>query len=124
MREEENILRKVGTQNPFTVPEGYFDNLTSEIMAFIPEETSAKVVKMPTLWDRIKPWTYMAAMFAGAALLIRLGSSSNNEATITNQLAADESELEMKYISTIVDGAMMDDYSLYVYLSDLNMEEE
>ena len=124
MREEENILRKVGTQNPFTVPEGYFDNLTSEIMAFIPEETPAKVVKMPTLWDRIKPWTYMAAMFAGAALLIRLGSSSNNEATITNQLAADESELEMKYISTIVDGAMMDDYSLYVYLSDLNMEEE
>lgn len=121
MREEDKILRKVGTENPFKVPEGYFDNLTSEIMTFIPEETPAKVVKMPTIWDKMKPWAYMAAMFAGAALLIRIGSSSD-ETTMTNQLAIDETEQEMKYISTIVDGAMMDDYALYVYLSDMNEE--
>lgn len=121
MREEDNMLRKVGTQNPFKVPEGYFDNLTSEIMTFIPEETPNKVVKMPTLWDKMKPWAYMAAMFAGAALLIRIGSSSN-ETTITNQMAIDDTEQEMKYISTIVDGAMMDDYALYVYLSGMNEE--
>ena len=121
MREEENILKKVGTENPFKVPEGYFENLTSEIMAFIPEETPTKVVKMPTLWDRMKPWAYMAAMFVGAAMLIRIGSSSN-EPAITNQLALDDNELEMEYISTIVDGAMMDDYSLYMCLSDMNEE--
>ena len=121
MREEENILKKVGTENPFKVPEGYFENLTSEIMAFIPEETRTKVVKMPTLWDRMKPWAYMAAMFVGAAMLIRIGSSSN-EPAITNQLALDDNELEMEYISTIVDGAMMDDYSLYMFLSDMNEE--
>ena len=121
MREEENILKKVGTENPFKVPEGYFENLTSEIMAFIPEETPTKVVKMATLWDRMKPWAYMAAMFVGAAMLIRIGSSSN-EPTITNQLALDDNELEMEYISTIVDGAMMDDYSLYMFLSDMNEE--
>ncbi len=121
MREEENILKKVGTENPFKVPEGYFENLTSEIMAFIPEETPTKVVKMPTLWDRMKPWAYMAAMFVGAAMLIRIGSSSN-EPAITNQLALDDNKLEMEYISTIVDGAMMDDYSLYMFLSDMNEE--
>ena len=121
MREEENILKKVGTENPFKVPEGYFENLTSEIMAFIPEETPTKVVKMPTLWDRMKPCAYMAAMFVGAAMLIRIGSSSN-EPAITNQLALDDNELEMEYISTIVDGAMMDDYSLYMFLSDMNEE--
>ena len=121
MREEENILKKVGTENPFKVPEGYFENLTSEIMAFIPEETPTKVVKMPTLWDRMKPWAYMAAMFVGAAMLIRIGSSSN-EPAITNQLALDDNELEMEYISTIVDGAMMDDYSFYMFLSDMNEE--
>ena len=121
MREEENILKKVGTENPFKVPEGYFENLTSEIMAFIPEETPTKVVKMPTLWDRMKPWANMAAMFVGAAMLIRIGSSSN-EPAITNQLALDDNELEMEYISTIVDGAMMDDYSLYMFLSDMNEE--
>ena len=50
----------------------------------------------------------MAAMFVGAAMLIRIGSSSN-EPAITNQLALDDNELEMEYISTIVDGAMMDE---------------
>jgi hypothetical protein len=69
----------------------------------------------------MKPWAYMAAMFVGAAMLIRIGSSSN-EPTITNQLALDDNELEMEYISTIVDGAMMDDYSLYMFLSDMNEE--
>ena len=32
MKEEDEILRKVGTGNAFKVPEGYFENLTSEVM--------------------------------------------------------------------------------------------
>ena len=36
MKEEDKLLRKVGTTNPFTVPEGYFENLTSEVMNRLP----------------------------------------------------------------------------------------
>ena len=38
MKEEDNIRKKVSTENPFTVPEGYFDNLTDEIMSKLPEK--------------------------------------------------------------------------------------
>lgn len=38
MKEEDNILKKVGKKNSFKVPEGYFENLTSEVMGKLPEK--------------------------------------------------------------------------------------
>lgn len=121
MKEEEAILRKVGTKNPFTVPEGYFEGLTSDVMNHLPEkEASVLLQKEPTLWEKVKPWVYMAAMFAGAALLIRVGSVDSE--TPMHQLASDEAEQEMEYINSVVDNSMLDDYELYVYLSDTGVE--
>lgn len=117
MREEDNILRKAGLENPFQVPEGYFDNLTAQVMDKLPErEVVSATQQEPTMWQKVKPLLYMAAMFAGAALLIRIGSSNENVPNDT--LALDETEEEIVYISQMVDASMMDDYSLYVYLTD------
>ncbi|MDO4164148.1 MAG: hypothetical protein Q4D56_07140 [Bacteroides sp.] len=122
MKEEDNILRKVGTENPFRVPEGYFENLTSDVMSRLPEkESSAFRQKEPTLWDKVKPWMYMAAMFVGAALIIRIGSASRADSS-TDQVAVDETETEIEYINAVMDNSMLDDYSLYVYLTDASAE--
>ena len=122
MKEEDNILRKVGTGNPFHVPDGYFENFTSEVMQRLPEkEKPAFVMKEPTLWDKVKPWIYMAAMFAGAALIIRVASDDRQKAAVAEQLAGevvDMEELSDEDISLAVDNTMLDDYSLYVYLAD------
>ena len=70
MKEEDNILKKVGKENVFRVPDGYFENLTSEVMSRLPEkETPAIIKREPTKWERIKPWVYMTAMFAGFCIL-------------------------------------------------------
>ena len=37
MKEEDELLRKCGTKNPFTVPEGYFENFSKELMEKLPE---------------------------------------------------------------------------------------
>lgn len=64
MKEEDTILKKVGTGSPFRVPEGYFENITSEIMPLLPEKEKTDFdVHNPTVWQKIKPWLYMAAMF-------------------------------------------------------------
>ena len=42
MKEEDNILKKVGRENSFKVPEGYFENLTSEVMGKLPEKELLK----------------------------------------------------------------------------------
>ena len=122
MKEEDNILKKVGKENVFRVPDGYFENLTSEVMSRLPEkETPAFIKKEPTKWERIKPWLYMTAMFVGAALIIRVASSDRTPAA-TDRMAADETETEMEYINMAVDNSMLDDYSLYVYLADSDAE--
>ena len=122
MKEEDNILKKVGTENAFRVPEGYFENFTSELMNRLPEkEKLAFEQKEPTMWERVKPWAYMAAMFVGAALIIRVASSDRTPAA-TDRMAADETETEMEYINMAVDNSMLDDYSLYVYLADSDAE--
>lgn len=88
MKEEDNMLKKVGTENAFRVPEGYFENFTSELMNRLPEkEKLAFEQKEPTMWERVKPWAYMAAMFVGAALIIRVASSDRTPAA-TDRMAA------------------------------------
>ncbi len=119
MKQEDNILRKVGTGNPFKVPEGYFENLTSEVMNKLPEkEKTTLKIKEPTMWDRVKPWIYMAAMFAGAALIIRVASGEHKK---TDEVAV-STDMEDQYINTVLSGSMIDDYSLYVYLTDAGAE--
>lgn len=124
MKEEDSILKKVGKENGFRVPDGYFENLTSEVMSRLPEkETPAFIKKEPTKWEKIKPWLYMTAMFAGAALIIRVASADRVPAT--DNIAMDEPETEVvsdEYISTVLDNSMLADYSLYVYLSDASAE--
>lgn len=122
MKEEDNIIKKVGTENTFRVPERYFENLTSKIMNQLPEKEKVLVKqKESTKWDRVKPWVYMAAMFVGAAMIIRVASIDRTPAA-TDRVATDETEKEMEYINMAVDNSMMDDYSLYIYLADSDTE--
>ena len=72
MGKEDNILRKVGTQNPFRVPEHYFEDFTQELMNKLPEKEPMQYLPEPTLWQRVKPWVYMAAMFVGIMLSVRI----------------------------------------------------
>ena len=122
MKEEDKIQKKIGTENPFRVPEGYFENLTSEVMNRLPEKEKLIAVQTePTMWQKVRPWLYMTAMFIGAALIIRV-ASSNHAPAASDCMAADETEVEMEYIDMAVDNTMLDDYSLYVYLADSDSE--
>lgn len=123
MKEEDTLLKKIGKEHSFKVPEGYFENLTSEVMNKLPEKEKVALMEEPTAWTRMKPWVYMAAMFVGAALIIRVASSDHK--AMTDEVTGIPAETEAVFdqmIDVAVDGAMMDDYSLYVYLSDAGAE--
>ena len=109
----------------FRVPDGYFESLTQRVMERLPEaeaetaQASAEVITLaePTLWQRVRPWLYLAAMFVGAAFIIRMASPSAEEQAAA--LAHEEAESqEIEYIENALDAAMMDDYSLYMYLAE------
>ncbi len=64
-------LDEIEKRNPFKVPENYFADFNQEIMNKLPEKKAA-APKQITLWERVKPWIYMAAMFVGFYFLINL----------------------------------------------------
>ena len=125
MKEEDILLKKLGKEDSFKVPDGYFENLTSEVMNKLPEKEKVVFKEEPvSTWTRLKPLLYMAAMFVGAALIIRV-ASSDRKSVADIDVAATEIETEVisdEMIDMALDRAMLDDYSLYVYLTDASVE--
>ena len=73
MKEEDILLKKLGKGNSFKVPDGYFENLASEVMNKLPEKEKVVFKEEPvSTWTRLKPLLYMAAMFVGAAGFIAI----------------------------------------------------
>ena len=125
MNEDKELKERIGKDNPFKVPEGYFENLTSDIMNNIPDDSGQANTSLP-LWSRVKPWFYMAAMFCGILFSARIfiHKSATDTIPAPDMSAAYEEEfLPNSLIDPIGNQTMMDDYSLYVYINS-NTEEE
>ena len=119
MGKEDNILRKVGTGNPFRVPEHYFDNFTEELMGKLPEKEPLPFSTEPTPWERVKPWVYMAAMFCGIMLSVRIfvGEPLKDEFTISQ---AEAEMLPEEEWENFIRRAFDDNYETYLFLTEAN----
>lgn len=117
MGKEENILRKVGTGNPFRVPDHYFEHFTQELMNKLPEKESIPTMPEITLWQRVKPWIYMTAMFCGIMLSVRIfvGEPKKEEFP---PIQIEAENLPDEDWEIMIEHIMMDDYTLYQYLTD------
>ena len=123
MKEENELRKKYGAPNPFSVPEGYFENLAGKVMEQLPEKESQPQPEV-TMWERVRPWVYMAAMFCGLMLSVRMfvGEKETQSPAAGTMGDMEFSEVPDEYIDPIVDQTMMDDYTLYEYLTDADTE--
>ncbi len=71
MKTEHNILEKVGGKTGYTVPDNYFDSVRSKIMENLPEYQEKKPEKL-SMWNKVQPYIYMAAMFAGIWCMMKM----------------------------------------------------
>lgn len=98
-----NKLNEIDKKNPFTVPENYFSRFNDEIMNRLPEKKIVKPKKV-TMWDKAKPWVYMAAMFLGMFFMIQLltKNTGNRQQNSANQAAGIQStQFTDDYWSTV-----------------------
>ena len=118
MKEENKIISKVGTKNPFKVPDGYFTDFTQELMNKLPEKEILYANQEVTLWQRVKPWIYMTAMFCGIMLSVRIFVDKPNKddfPTISQSMIDSLSDEEWQII---IERSMIDEYTLYQFLTD------
>ena len=77
-----DIENKLPKSDGLTVPEGYFDDFASRMTAMLPERPEldelldgAEAPVLPrTFWQKVRPYVYMAAMFAGVWCMLKLFS--------------------------------------------------
>ena len=122
MGKEDNIFKKAGTDNPFSVPDHYFEDFSRNLMAKLPEKEPLPLPEEPTLWQRVKPWIYMAAMFCGIMLSVRVFVGEPQKEEIPHINVADAENIPDEDWEIIIDRTMMDDYTIYQYLTDANFD--
>ena len=73
MKEENSyILTKLGKDPGFKVPEHYFDDFNKRMAESLPEVKITPVDARPSMWVRVRPYVYMAAMFAGIWCMMKV----------------------------------------------------
>lgn len=76
MKQEQDILTKLDHKDGMTVPQGYFANFVKHMEETLPQrpELQAAVLPQPprSLWQRVRPYAYMAAMFAGVWCMLKM----------------------------------------------------
>lgn len=71
-----NILEKNNRRRGMTVPEGYFEDFAARMASSLPEQPWETAAAVPTprrtFWQTVKPYVYMAAMFAGIWCMMKV----------------------------------------------------
>ena len=90
MKDDKDLMAKCGKERPFKVPDGYFEHFHEQLMSQLPETApTAEPASKVTLMTRIKPWIYMAAMFAGIIFMVQ-GLMYVQETQLANGIASAE----------------------------------
>lgn len=109
--EKENILDKIGRRDGMTVPEGYFADFQQRMEAMLPyneeAETQSKTAAPRSFWGRVRPFVYMAAMFAGVWCMVKMFSMLGTSGV---DLSIENNE--------VLSSALSDDTFIYEYLRD------
>lgn len=124
MKDMNSNLDKFKGDNPFKTPQGYMDGLNDLIMSQLPVKESKKAIQI-TFAQRVRPWLYLAAVFAGLGLFFKavigpdfIGKqntsdslyvqSSVSEGTMSALSSAEDKEyqeyIENKYANYVLEG--------------------
>lgn len=127
MKTNSKKLEEIRKENPFRVPENYFEHFNQEIMNRLPEKDFF-VPRTVSLWDKVKPWVYMAAMFLGLYFTIQFlttktGTQQTPSAAIqqpliapqANQYWSNASVTEDEFYQYLEDQLVEDNYYDYIY---------
>ena len=129
INEEDYLNSKMGKRNPFTVPEGYFEQLTQQVMDKIPQAvtTEMKPVRKPAkiaVMKRLRPWLYAAACICVGVFIAAIAFNDRSEVATpqpaSQQIAVNEptdyNYYSDSYIDEEADYAMIDNQEIYACL--------
>ncbi|MFZ4455362.1 MAG: hypothetical protein ACOYOT_03995 [Bacteroidales bacterium] len=112
MNKLDDIKKQYGQKTPFSVPENYFEQFSEYMMAQLPEKEKKMTVKI-TMWKRVKPILYLAAMFTAAIWAVNLFVTKKPVVPVHSAVVV-SAEQDAESVSLAMS---VDDYSLYEYMN-------
>lgn len=100
-QDDSTILKKYGKNPGFKVPENYFEDFNKRMTEMLPDVEITPVDAKPTMWQRIRPLVYMAAMFAGIWCMMQVFS---------NFVASDNLDSVRAVAEKLQDDSNLDDF--------------
>ena len=124
---ERNRIEILRDRQPFRVPEGYFEDFTADVMSRLPQKTTSET-KVISLYDRIKPWLYIAAIFIGAIVLLQFYNKSTEATEKANKglyssVKADSSENEDADFLDYIEELYVDKYAISFIFDDYYIDD-
>ena len=118
MNKKENTLDRLKGKQPFRVPDGYMEGLTNRIMESLPEPPVMEAESV-SLVERIRPWLYLAAVFAGMGLFFKaiIGVDSVREDTLSDTLLV-RSEVPSASLEAIESEAAQEEADYLEYIEE------
>ena len=107
MKKNEDILQQVGRNTGYKVPEGYFENFAARMTEQLPERELPKP-EIVTTWQKLRPYIYLAAMFAGILLMLQVFVAPIVEADKMMTASAEQEEDLEEYMLY-----SMDEYTIF-----------
>ena len=115
MEEVKYIEDQIGRRNPFTVPEGYFEQLTAQVMEQLPERRQ----KARRVWMRPVWWVaaVVCALFVSTAAWLVIPEASQQSQRPVAEVQK-PSQSDEAYFNAAADYIMLDNQDIYAYLSE------
>ena len=122
--EDSTILNKYGKNPGFKVPENYFADFNQRMAEMLPDVEITPVDVKPTMWQRLKPLVYMAAMFAGVWCMMSVFSHFSNTSNLQNVRAVAEQLHDDSNIDEFIMSGSVSDYDILNYEDSVMMSNE
>ena len=123
-KEDSTLLNKYGKDPGFKVPENYFADFNQRMAEMLPDVEITPVDAKPTMWQRVKPLVYMAAMFAGVWCMMSVFSHFTNSGNMQTVRAVAEQLHDNDNIDEFIMSGAVSDYDILNYEDSVMMSNE
>ena len=124
-QEDSTLISKYGKDPSFKVPENYFADFNQRMTEMLPDVEITPVDIKPTMWQRVKPFAYLAAMFAGVWCMMTVFSHFTNTSNINGVRAVAEKLSDDKNnVEDFIMSGAVSDYDILNYEDSVALSNE
>ena len=124
-QEDSTILKKYGKDPGFKVPENYFEDFNRRMADMLPDVEITPVDIKPTMWQRLKPLAYLAAMFAGVWCMMSVFNHFTDTSNLnTVRAVAEKLQDDKNNVDEFIMSGSVSDYDILSYEDSVMISNE